>query len=552
MLASGDTDQVELSAALMGAAVDDPQDYVNVLEGFPGVACVHSDNPNRTTRLVGSRPQPRLAGGSLRPSPMGEELGPDSPVPWAADSQGVQMADDDQDDYWQPGQPWKPRRSGDEGAATTPPPPTVESIAAPVPSPVQPSPPASKPPASTEHTPIEDSPHPDPEAPPEWSRTMDPGPIEVSPSPSVRPDATVMMPVIPPPATRSGGEAVPPTATRPRPVSAPPPAPVPPRRAQEPPARRPKRRSRFLRRLVLLVMMLGIIAAVGLFWAEGQLQRVDTPSLAGGPGPETYLIVGSDSRENLPDDLDGKFGDFGGQRADVIILAHVSGGTVQMLSLPRDLKVDIPGQGTDKINAAFAHGGGDLLAQTIQQDLGVPISRYMEVEFGGFAEIVDSVGGVELTFEYPTRDTKSGLEVDAGTQVVDGATALAYVRSRSTEELRDGDWRDADGGDIVRTGRQREVLEGIIGRAITPSGLIRLPLMVPSVSSSVRVGDSTHSWNLGLFGFRFATASANESMVIPVTGASEGGVSYVVRTEASGPVIRAFVEGEPLPTEDQG
>ncbi|MGF1666648.1 MAG: LCP family protein [Acidimicrobiia bacterium] len=355
-----------------------------------------------------------------------------------------------------------------------------------------------------------------------------------------------MMPIIPPSAPRP--VAAPPPSSRSGAAAAPPVASPPPRRVQEP-ARRPKRRSRFLRRLSLLVMILGIVVAAGAIWAESLLESVDTPSLAGGPGPETYLIVGSDSRENLPDDLDGRFGDFGGQRADVIILAQVSGGTVQMLSLPRDLKVEIPGRGTDRINAAFAYGGGDLLAQTVQQDLGIPISRYMEVEFGGFAEIVDSVGGVELTFDYPTRDAKSGLEVDAGTQLVDGATALAYVRSRSTEELRDGNWRSGDGGDIARTGRQREVLEGIIGRAITPGGLIRLPLLVPSVTSSMRVGDSTHSWNLGLFAFRFATASANESMVIPVTGATEGGVSYVVRTDASGPVIRAFVAGEPLPVD---
>jgi LCP family protein required for cell wall assembly len=457
------------------------------------------------------------------------------------------MADDDQDDYWQPGQPWKPRAGNDRTARPEPAPPTVPPVVPPVP-PVQPAPPVS----GSGYVETDEWPRSAPPIPDGVGAPVDPR--QEGPSPNIRPDATVMMPIIPPPAPRSAPPrpaVTPPHAGRSGPAAAPTAASPPPRRAQEP-ARRPKRRSRFLRRLSLLVMILGIVVAAGAMWAESLLESVDTPSLAGGPGPETYLIVGSDSRENLPDDLDGRFGDFGGQRADVIILAQVSGGTVQMLSLPRDLKVDIPGRGTDRINAAFAFGGGDLLADTIQQDLGIPISRYMEVEFGGFAEIVDSVGGVELTFDHPTRDIKSGLEVDAGTQMVDGATALAYVRSRSTEELRDGDWRDADGGDIARTGRQREVLEGIIGRAVTPGGLIRLPLLVPSVTSSIRVGDSTHSWNLALFAFRFATASANESMALPVTGSTEGGVSYVVRTDAAGPVIRAFVAGEPLPVEDQG
>lgn len=447
------------------------------------------------------------------------------------------MADDDQHDYWQPGQPWKQRRSG-EHARPTPVPPTVETVSPPSP---PPPPPSSPTPPPTEYAATHEWPTSTPQTPAGQRSPVHPPLTEDPPAPNVRPDATVMMPVIATPVSRPA--AAPPS---PPPVASPPP-----RRVQEP-ARRPKRRSRFLRRLLMLVMILGIVVAAGAVWAESQLQRVETPSLAGGPGPDTYLIVGSDSRQNLPDDLDGRFGDFGGQRADVIILAQVSGGTVQMLSLPRDLKVDIPGRGTDKINAAFAYGGGDLLAQTVQQDLGIPISRYMEVEFGGFAQIVDSVGGVELTFQHPTRDAKSGLDVDAGTQLVDGATALAYVRSRSTEELRDGEWRDGDGGDIARTGRQREVLEGIIGRAVTPGGLIRLPLLVPAVSSSIRVGDSTHSWDLALFAFRFATASANESMAIPVTGASEGGVSYVVRTDASGPVIRAFVAGDPLPVVEDG
>jgi LCP family protein required for cell wall assembly len=305
-----------------------------------------------------------------------------------------------------------------------------------------------------------------------------------------------------------------------------------------------------LRRLLFLLVLLAVLVGGGLFWAETQLVRVPTPSLAGGIGNENYLIVGSDSRENLPDDLEGSFGSFAGERADVVILAHVSGGTVQMVSLPRDLKVEIPGRGTDKINAAYAYGGADLLAQTVQSDLGIPISRYMEVEFGGFAEIVDSVGGIELTFDFPTRDLKTGLDVAAGTQVVDGATALAYVRSRSTEEMREGDWRGADGGDIARTGRQREVLEGVIRKAISPGGLIRVPALIPAVSSAIRVGEQTHSWNLALFGFRFATASGSESMALPVVISTEGGVSYVVQTEEAGPTLDAFRNGDPLPIPD--
>ena len=83
------------------------------------------------------------------------------------------------------------------------------------------------------------------------------------------------------------------------------------------------------------------------------------------PGDGVYLIVGSDSRANLPDDLGGNFGDFPGARADVIILAQVANGRRQLLSIPRDLKVELPGHGTEKINAAYSLGGPDLLVEAV-------------------------------------------------------------------------------------------------------------------------------------------------------------------------------------------
>jgi LCP family protein required for cell wall assembly len=308
-----------------------------------------------------------------------------------------------------------------------------------------------------------------------------------------------------------------------------------------------------MRRLFVLVLVLLIVAAGLAVWADSTLERIDVAGLAPGSGPDTVLIVGSDSRENLPDDLEGSFGDFGGSRADVIILAHASGTRLQMLSLPRDLKVSLPGRGADKINAAYAYGGPDLLVETIESDLGIPIAGYLEVEFGGFASIVDAVGGVELTFEAPTRDLKSGLRVDeTGTQVVDGATALAYVRSRSTQQLSGGEWQSVDGGDIQRTARQREVLAGIVDGLTTPSVVIRSPLVVSAVASSMRVDQDTHVWDLALLGLRFKTASGIESMVLPVTGSTEGGVSYVVRTSEAEAAVAAFVAGDPLPVEADG
>ena len=132
--------------------------------------------------------------------------------------------------------------------------------------------------------------------------------------------------------------------------------------------------------------------------------------------PSTFLLIGSDSRENIPDDFDDFFGVAPGQRADVIMLLQVlpEEGRAQILSIPRDLKVELDGYGIQKINAAYAFGGGPLLVSSVREATGLPIHHYVEVDFAGFAAIVDEVGGVSINFPNPARDGKSGLSVPAG------------------------------------------------------------------------------------------------------------------------------------------
>ena len=302
----------------------------------------------------------------------------------------------------------------------------------------------------------------------------------------------------------------------------------------------------FFRRFVTFVGWLVIVGvllgAVAVAFVETRLQRA-------GPIPaarsDIVLIVGSDTREGLPDDLEGRFGDFAGERADVVILANPQGAEVRLLSLPRDLKVTIPAHGTDKINAAYAYGGLDLLAQTITANLGIPIGHALRVDFGGFASIVDSVGGVELDFPLPTRDQKSGLLVETpGVQEVDGATALAYARSRSTEVLEGGEWRSVGSNDIERTARQREVLAGIADAAKSPEMLLRAPFVAIATSDALAVDDGTHSWDLALFTIRLALATERISESLPVVGSSEGGVSYVVADGSQATqALEAFAAG---------
>jgi anionic cell wall polymer biosynthesis LytR-Cps2A-Psr (LCP) family protein len=159
------------------------------------------------------------------------------------------------------------------------------------------------------------------------------------------------------------------------------------------------------------------------------------------------------------------------------------------------------------------------------------------------------LGGIEIEFPYAARDAKSGLNVEAGVHTVDGATALAYARSRSYEELRDGAWVAQGGGDIARAARQREVLTKIIGEASSVSGIIRSPLVVSAVGSHL-TGDSDLSlFVLAQTGWAMRSAAETDSVTLPVVGTEEGGVSYLVRAEpAASEVLAAFSAGEPLPT----
>jgi LCP family protein required for cell wall assembly len=314
------------------------------------------------------------------------------------------------------------------------------------------------------------------------------------------------------------------------------------------------RRRRFSRgqRLFLWILAILVIAAAGLLavtvLADFQMGNAGpVPSLADGDG--VYLIVGTDNRENLPDDLEGSFGDFAGARADVIILAQVVDGRRQLLSIPRDLRVEIPGQGVNKVNAAYAFGGPDLLVETVAIATGIRPNHYLEVEFGGFAGIVDALGGIEIEFPYAARDAKSGLNVEAGVHTVDGATALAYARSRSYEELRDGAWVAQGGGDIARAARQREVLTKIIGEASSVSGIIRSPLVVSAVGSHLTADSDLSLFVLAQTGWAMRSAAETDSVTLPVVGTEEGGVSYLVRDEpAASEVLSAFSAGQPLPT----
>lgn len=305
--------------------------------------------------------------------------------------------------------------------------------------------------------------------------------------------------------------------------------------------------------IAAVVAVFGAVAFV--YFIDSKIDKIPDEALPSlqedvDEGFRNILIVGSDSRENLPEGFEN-FGSFAGERTDVIMVAHiVPGQSGQLLSLPRDLKVAIPDNGTNRINAAFVFGGPDLLVQTIQSNFGIPIHHYVEIDFGGFARVVDALGGITKTFDNPARDQKSGLNVDAGTQTMNGEIALAYARSRSYQELIDGSWKSVDGSDIGRTHRQQEVLLLMFDQATSASAAFNLPSFASTFAEQI-TADAGFSTSVMIELGRAALGLDSgeiETMTLPVTGSTEGGVAYVIPIEPDAQsVVDAFITGEPFP-----
>lgn len=192
--------------------------------------------------------------------------------------------------------------------------------------------------------------------------------------------------------------------------------------------------------------------------------------------PTNWLLVGSDSRDGISAD-DPNAGYFRdgelpvGKRTDTMILARIDAdsGTIDMLPIPRDLWVDIDGADrSGRINSAFASDDGEeRLIQTVQKNLGVQIHRYAEINFVGFQQIVDEIGGVEMWFDTPMRDPASGLFInEAGCVNLAGFEALALARSRNIEFQRsDGRWTTDASGDLGRISRQQYFLKRVVDAA---------------------------------------------------------------------------------------
>ncbi|MFK0195742.1 LCP family protein [Kitasatospora sp. NPDC090308] len=279
--------------------------------------------------------------------------------------------------------------------------------------------------------------------------------------------------------------------------------------------------------LALLVTMIGTY-----FWADGKLHHenvlADYPGRPAAGKGTNWLIVGSDSRAGLTDadEQDLHTGSAEGKRSDSMMILHIGDNGNTLMSIPRDSWVQIPahqdtsGSGktvpaaTRKINAAFAAGGGRLLVQTVETSMDLRIDHYAEIGFAGFVGLVDAVGGVEMTIDQPVKDKDSGLDLQAGTQTLNGKQALAFVRQR--HQMADQD--------LGRMRNQQKFLGALAKQAASPTTLLNPFTFYPLVSAgldTVIVDDDAGLSDLGsmFLAMKGVTGGEGRTITVPIGNA---------------------------------
>lgn len=340
----------------------------------------------------------------------------------------------------------------------------------------------------------------------------------------------------PTPATPAAPPPPPPGMTRPA---------APPR----PPRRRPRRR---LLKVVGLLVLAWLVFMIGVpVHAWMNVATIEATPAGDRPADQpgtTVLLVGSDGRDSLTEQQRGELGtgDTEGRRTDTMILLHQpTTGEPAMISLPRDSWVNVPGKGEAKLNAAYAWGGAPLLIQTIEANTGIRIDGYLEIGFLGVVEAVDAVGGIEVCPEQPIQDRDSHLDLPAGCQVLDGKTALGYVRMRKADPL----------GDLGRMARQREVIGKVAKKALNPMLLLNpVSYWRLNMAAAHTLGRGKDTSPMAAVGgaqvFLSAATGAGLSLSVPVAdaNATRGDQSVMLwDPEGSREVFDAVIKGDSTP-----
>jgi len=288
------------------------------------------------------------------------------------------------------------------------------------------------------------------------------------------------------------------------------------------------------------VVFVSTFAWLGLGQVTGSIKRVDAFAGLNSRPPKAssavnYLLVGSDTREGLTKaELKllrvGSTASAAGARSDTILLVHISKARDKavIISMPRDTLVTIPTY-TDsfgkvhtpfkaKLNAAFNYGGAPMLIQVIESMTNLRIDHYVEINFAGFAHMVDALGGIQVCTKTNINDPKSHLVLAVGVHTLDGIQALKYVRTR-----------DFDGmGDLGRMQRQQQFMSSVLRKA-TSTGVLLNPIKMldffNAAMATVKTDSALNSSDLITLAKQMRNLSASKvrTLTVPLSN-----VNYVV------------------------
>ena len=324
------------------------------------------------------------------------------------------------------------------------------------------------------------------------------------------------------------------------PPTAGPAADAPPADAPAAPRRRHRRVRRLLVGLGVLALALALVVGGGAWFLVhrygGNIDRVDgvfsgldasaRPAEASPTGaaasaatadPVTFLLVGSDTRADIT------AGEVPDARSDAIMIARFSADRqhAQIVSIPRDSWVDIPGHGKNKINAAYAFGGPSLLVQTVEDLTGVRIDHYAAISFNGLIDMTDALGGVDVTVAATT--SWGPYTFTQGVNHLDGDQARWYVGQR----------HGLAGGDFDREKRQQNYLRAMFTKLLgqgTFSNPGKLNTVLEDVTGSVAVDSGLSNTDLlqMAYSLRDVQPSDVDFLTAPVLGTGTEGAASVV------------------------
>jgi len=297
-----------------------------------------------------------------------------------------------------------------------------------------------------------------------------------------------------------------------------------------PPLERRKTRRLKPAALVLIIIFFLFCACLG-FWLGRSITDPLVPKEKEGEFESAtntsdvlnILLLGTDQRENEP------------ARSDTIILASLDlkEKKVNLLSIPRDTRVDIPGKGIKaKINHAHAVGGAKLAVETVEEFLNIPVHYYVETNFQGFEKIIDILGGITLNVEERMYLPLEGIDLKAGLQKLDGHGALSYVR-----------WRGDGTGDIGRIQRQQKFFKALADQAMQFSTIWKIPELLGEINQQVKTDLSVQKMITLANIFRDIKNIEIQTHMVPGTPQDINGGSYwIADTKALGKIIDEFYD----------